>query len=229
MSRSPRILVVDGDAEFRRELADQLSLHEGFRVEEAESLREARELLRTRTFDALVLAARLPDGEGRALCRSLRAEGLRAPIFLVLDGADEPAGDRAEGAEVDGFVARPVRLAELMARLRARLGLAMWSEETSFPVGPYCFRPAQKMLVRGEERIRLTDKETALLEYLCRVGDRPVPRAVLLGEIWGYGAEVTTRTLETHIYRLRQKLEPEPGKHRLLVTEPEGYRLVRSG
>lgn len=228
MSASPKILLVESDAELRRELADQLRLHEGFAVEQAGGAREARACLRRESFDAILIAARLPDGDGAALCRALRAEGVRCPIFLILEG-DQKAGTAAgAGLEVDGYIARPVRLAALMAQLRARLAPLDRAQSASFPIGPYCFQPARKLLLRGEQQIRLTEKEAALLEYLCRMGDRPVPRAVLLGAVWGYGAEVSTRTLETHIYRLRQKLKPEPGQHQLLVTEPEGYRLVRS-
>jgi DNA-binding response OmpR family regulator len=115
-----------------------------------------------------------------------------------------------------------------MARLRAQLRQFELSDDATFQIGPYSFRPAVKMLIAGQKKIHLTDKETAILKYLYRIGDRPVSREVLLGEVWGYNAGVTTHTLETHIYRLRQKLEPKPGENRLLVTEPEGYRLVRT-
>ncbi|MEM7643520.1 MAG: winged helix-turn-helix domain-containing protein, partial [Pseudomonadota bacterium] len=91
----------------------------------------------------------------------------------------------------------------------------------------YTFKPAQKMLVtEDEKKIRLTDKETNILKFLYRANDGTVARDVLLQEVWGYNAEVTTHTLETHIYRLRQKIEPDPTNVRLLVTESGGYRLM---
>ncbi len=103
------------------------------------------------------------------------------------------------------------------------------SDDVTFTIGPYHFKPSAKMLVSQatNRRLHLTEKETAILKYLYRTGDKPVPREVLLDEVWGYNAGVTTHTLETHIYRLRQKIEPEPGRTQLLVTEPGGYRLVR--
>ena len=75
-------------------------------------------------------------------------------------------------------------------------------------------------------KIRLTEKETSILKYLYRSGDKVVSRELLLHEVWGYNAGVTTHTLETHIYRLRQKIEKEPSNAELLVTETGGYKLV---
>ena len=81
------------------------------------------------------------------------------------------------------------------------------------------------LVTEDEKKIRLTEKETNILKYLYRAPEGVVPRDVLLHEVWGYNAGVTTHTLETHIYRLRQKIEPEPSNARLLVTESGGYRL----
>ena len=78
---------------------------------------------------------------------------------------------------------------------------------------------------RAIKKIRLTEKETAILKYLYRVGRKTVPRETAADEVWGYSAAVTTHTLETHVYRLRQKIEPDPQQVQLLVTEPGGYRL----
>jgi len=117
----------------------------------------------------------------------------------------------------------------LLARVRAQLRQFELSDDATFPIGPYAFRPSAKTLTNNEteKKVHLTEKETAILKYLYRMGDRAVPRDVLLDEVWGYNAGVTTHTLETHIYRLRQKVEPDPTNAQILVTEPGGYRLVR--
>lgn len=228
MSSSHRVLIVDDDQEFRRELAEQLALHEGFVVDQAGSVREALEATRRPQHDAIVLDVGLPDGDGRDLCRLLRRNGVKCPIVMLT--AHDTDADTILGLDsgANDYVSKPVRLNVLMARLRAQLRQFELSDDATFQIGPYSFRPAVKMLIAGQKKIHLTDKETAILKYLYRVGDRPVSREVLLGEVWGYNAGVTTHTLETHIYRLRQKLEPKPGEQRLLVTEPEGYRLVRT-
>jgi DNA-binding response OmpR family regulator len=115
----------------------------------------------------------------------------------------------------------------LLARLRAHIRQHERSDDAIFTIGPYTFQPSAKLLVDNEtnKKVRLTDKETAILKYLYRSGDRVVGRDVLLDEVWGYNAGVTTHTLETHVYRLRQKIERDPSNARILLTEPGGYRL----
>jgi DNA-binding response OmpR family regulator len=117
------------------------------------------------------------------------------------------------------------------ARLRAQVRIFENSEDAVFTIGPYTFRPSAKLLQEParNRRIRLTEKESAILKFLYRAGTQPVARQVLLNEVWGYNAAVTTHTLETHIYRLRQKIEPDPSNARLLVTEGGGYRLDPEG
>lgn len=227
MTTGQRILIVDDDVAFRQELAEQLILHEGFAIEQAGTGRQALELVRTRAFDAVVLDVGLPDTDGRDLCRLFRKIGLKAPVVMLT--AHDTDADTILGLEsgANDYVTKPVRLGVLMARLRAQLRQFELSDDATFQIGPYAFRPALKVLIDSNRKIHLTEKETAILKYLYRVGDRPVSRDMLLGEVWGYNAEVTTHTLETHIYRLRQKIEPKPGENRLLVTEADGYRLVR--
>ncbi len=228
MSAGQRVLIVAEDAALRRELAEQLARHEGLAVDQASDPDEARRAVDARPPDAIVLDAELPRGEAWQLCRALGRRGSGCPILLLGPSEADPRVRRALEAGAADWVAKPVRLGLLMTRLRALLHRFESSEDETFAIGPYSFRPALKTLTSAERVVHLTDKETAILRYLCRAGDRAVPREVLLGAIWGYNAGVTTHTLETHIYRLRRKLESTPGDRRLLVTEPEGYRLVRS-
>ena len=229
MTARPRILVVDDTESFREELAAQLDQREGFEVVQAATAAAARAALEAHPpFDLLVLDVGLPDQDGRALCKELRAAGIKAPIVMLtaLSGDDDTIQGLDAGA--NDYVTKPVRLGVLVARVRAQLRQFELSDDVTFQIGPYSFHPASKMLkTSGNKKVRLTEKETAILKYLYRVGDKPVPRDQLLGEVWGYNAGVTTHTLETHIYRLRQKIEPTPGATTLLVTDPQGYRLVR--
>lgn len=228
MHTGSQILVVDDDNDFRQELAEQLALHEGFVVAQAASGKDALALAAGQSFDAVVLDVGLPDTDGRDLCKLLRRKGLKSPVIMltahdndadVIVGLDSGAND---------YVAKPVRLGVLMARIRAQLRQFELSDDATFTIGPFSFTPAVKMLVmENGKKIHLTEKETAILKYLYRIGDRPASREVLLDEVWGYNAAVTTHTLETHIYRLRQKIEPVAGETTILLTEPGGYRLQR--
>ncbi len=227
------ILIVDDDQLLRETLSEQLSVDGEFIAAEAESAVRAEQLLAAREarFDAVILDVGLPDGDGRDLCAKLRRHGLKVPIIILTGSDGETDVVRGLDAGANDYIAKPFRLAELLARLRAQLRIFENSEDAVFTIGPYTFRPAAKLLQEParSRRIRLTEKEAAILKFLYRAGTRAVARQVLLNEVWGYNAAVTTHTLETHIYRLRQKIEPDPSNARLLVTEGGGYRLDPEG
>ncbi len=229
MARSRVLLIIDDDDELRRELAEQLHLHEQLDIREAADGKAGLAKATEAQVDLILLDVGLPDTDGRDLCRLMRRRGVKAPvIMLTAHGTDADAILGLDSGAND-YVAKPFRLAVLLARIRAHLRQFEQSDDATFAIGPYSFRPAAKMLVdqARNRKVHLTEKETAIVKYLYRIGDRAVPRATLLDEVWGYNAGVTTHTLETHIYRLRQKIEPSPEAPAILITEPGGYRLVR--
>jgi len=228
MTASKRILLVDDDEALRQSLSEQLQLHEEFSVVVVGTGGEALEVVKSKYFDAILLDVGLPDMDGREVCRVMRRVGVKTPI-IMLTGADSDA-DTILGldAGANDYVTKPFHLSVLLARVRSQLRQHEQSEDAVFTIGPYSFRPSAKLLLDSarNRKVRLTEKEAAILRYLYRAGDRVVGRDVLLHEVWGYNAAVTTHTLETHVYRLRQKIEQDPSKAEILVTEPGGYRLV---
>lgn len=228
MSRLP-ILLVDDDNDLRMSLAEQLQMSDEFVVTEADTGAAGLDLAKADHFAMILMDVGLPDWDGRELCRMMRKNGITAPI-IMLTGQDSDA-DTILGldAGANDYVAKPFKLNVLLARIRAQLRQHAQSEDAVFTIGPYTFKPAQKLLVTQEsgKKIRLTEKETNILKYLYRSGDAMVSRDVLLREVWGYNAEVTTHTLETHIYRLRQKIEPDPSNATILLTGPGGYKLIQ--
>jgi DNA-binding response OmpR family regulator len=227
MPNVKKILMVDDDEDLREALADQLVLTEEFDVFEAEDGASGLEKAKEAIYDLVLLDVGLPDMDGRELCRLMRKQGVKCPI-LMLTGHDTDS-DTILGldAGANDYVSKPFKFPVLLARIRAQLRQHEQSEDAVFQLGPYTFKPANKMLMTDDEKkIRLTEKETNILKFLYRATDGVVARDVLLHEVWGYNAGVTTHTLETHIYRLRQKIEPDPSNARLLVTESGGYRLV---
>jgi DNA-binding response OmpR family regulator len=223
-----KILLCDDDDALRQSLAEQLRLHEEFETVEVATAGAAIEACKGAHFDAIVLDVGLPDMDGREACRILRRGGTKCPVVMLT--AHDTDSDTILGldAGANDYVTKPFRLNVLLARLRAQLRQHEQSENAVFALGPYSFHPARKLLLdeESEKKIRLTEKETAILKYLYRAGGRVISRDVLLGEVWGYNAGVTTHTLETHVYRLRQKIEPDPSNAQILVTEPGGYKLV---
>jgi DNA-binding response OmpR family regulator len=174
----------------------------------------------------ILLDVDLPDMDGREACRLMRKGGVTCPIVMLTAASTD--ADTILGLEsgANGYLTKPFRFAVLLAHIRAQLRSHEASEDAIFKIGPYEFRPAAKLLLDDKgKKVRLTEKETSILKYLYRSGVKAVPREELLAEVWGYNAGVTTHTLETHVYRLRQKIEPEPGQARLLLTEAGGYRL----
>ncbi|QDH15764.1 response regulator transcription factor [Oecophyllibacter saccharovorans] len=224
------ILVVDDDDALRPLLAAQFRSGGGMAVQEARTIEEARQLLNApdARFDAILLDVTLPDGDGRDFCAELRKTGHRMPIIMLTGSDDEHDIVRGLDAGANDYVVKPFRMGELQARLRAQLRLFENSEDVVFEIGPYEFRPAKKQLLdrTNGQRIHLTEKETAILKFLYRAEGAPVARQVLLNEVWGYNSAVTTHTLETHVYRLRQKIERDLEGAKLLVTSGGGYCLA---
>ncbi|MHB1204249.1 MAG: response regulator transcription factor [Rhodospirillaceae bacterium] len=228
MSSTRTLLIVDDDELLRRALAEQLVSHGEFQViEEAADGLSALAMSKAKVFDIILLDIGLPDMDGRDVCRQMRAQGVRSPIIMLTAADSDDDTITGLNAGANDYVTKPFRMAVLLARVRAHLRQHDQSDDAIFAIGPYKFQPAAKMLMMGEgqRKIRLTEKEAAILKYLYRVGNKTVSRETLLGEVWGYNAGVTTHTLETHIYRLRQKIEADPAQVRLLITEPGGYRL----
>ncbi len=227
MAQLKKILLVDDDDDLREALGEQLVMTEDFDVFEAATGQDALARTKAGLFDLVILDVGLPDTDGRELARVMRKQGVKCPI-VMLTGHDSDS-DMILGldAGANDYVTKPFKFPVLLARIRAQLRTHEQSEDAIFQLGPYTFRPAQKLLLtEDEKKVRLTEKETNILKFLYRAQDGVVPRDVLLHEVWGYNAGVTTHTLETHIYRLRQKIEPDPSNARLLVTESGGYRLV---
>lgn len=226
MSRRRKILIIDDDAALRNSLAEQLAAE--YDTVEAATGADGLDAATTRQFDIILLDVGLPDLDGREVCRRMRSAGVTAPIIMLT----ALAGDRdtIEGldAGANDYVTKPFRLGVLLARLRAQLRQHEASEDAVFTIGPYTFHPGAKLLIytTSRRKIRLTEKETAILRFLYRAGATPVSRETLLGEVWGYNAGVNTHTLETHIYRLRQKIERDPANAEILTTTAGGYRLV---
>ena len=226
MSQVRRILVVDDDALLRLSLVEQLAVHHEFVTLEASNLAGALDTVSKDAIDLVIMDVGLPDGDGREAVKKLRAEGFNKPIILLTghDSDNDIVAGLDSGA--NDYVAKPFRFSVLLARMRAHLRQYELSDDATFQIGTYLFYPGSKLLLTlGGQKLRLTEKETAILQYLNRAKGAVISRDELLREVWGYNANVTTHTLETHIYRLRQKIELEPTNAQLLITDAGGYRL----
>ena len=222
------ILLVDDDNDLRETLVEQLALYEEFTILQESTAAKGINTARNNQIALLVMDVGLPDMDGREAVKLLRKGGFKPPI-IMLTGHDTDS-DTILGLEAgaNDYVTKPFRFAVLLARIRAQLRQHEQSEDATFTVGPYTFKPGQKLLtLENGQKIRLTEKEAAIIRYLYRADQKVVTRDVLLEEVWGYNSGVTTHTLETHVYRLRQKIERDPSNAEILVTENGGYKIVR--
>ena len=227
MLNTRKILIVDDDPEMRDALTEQLSLHEEFETLAVENGSKGVQAAKAGLIDLVIMDVGLPDIDGREAMRILRKNGFKAPIIMLTGHGTN--SDTILGLEsgADDYVTKPFRFAVLLARIRAQLRQHEASEDAIFTIGPYTFRPRSKLLLNPKgNKVHLTEKETSILRYLYRADQRPVSRQTLLQEVWGYNSGVTTHTLETHIYRLRQKMEKDATAPAILVTEAGGYKLV---
>ncbi|HPA37125.1 MAG TPA: response regulator transcription factor [Phenylobacterium sp.] len=227
MAQRKTLLVVDDNDDLRTELAEQLELQDEFTVFQADTgLSGVAEALERRP-DLILLDVDLPDINGREACRQMRDKGVACPVIMLTAADTDDDTIKGLDAGANDYVTKPFKVAVLLARIRAQLRSHEQSEGAVFHLGGYEFRPSAKLLIdQSQKKIRLTEKETNILKYLYRAGEKPVSREELLAEVWGYNAGVTTHTLETHVYRLRQKIEPDPSNAKLLLTEAGGYRLA---
>lgn len=226
---SYHILLCDDDEMLRTTLAEQFSFHEEFTTVEAGMGMEALKIAKQEHFDLIILDVGLPDIDGREVCRMMRKNNINTPIIMLTANISEADTILGLDAGANDYVTKPFRFGILLARIRAHLRQHSLREDASFTVGPYLFKPAEKRLTHKEtgDKVLLTEKENNIIKFLQKANGAPVPREKLLGEVWGYNNQVTTHTLETHIYRLRQKIEEIPKEAKIIITEAGGYRLER--
>ena len=225
-----RILLCDDDEILRGILAQQLRFHEEFIVSEAGTAMQALELAKNENFDLIILDIGLPDLDGHELCRMMRKINITAPIIMLTANISESDTILGLDAGANDYVTKPFKFGVLLARIRAHLRQYSQRTDASFTVGPYLFKPAEKCLTHRNtgDKITLTEKENNIIKFLQKAGGKPVTCEILLGEIWGYNHQISTHTLETHIYRLRQKIEEIPKDAKIIITEAGGYRIDTS-
>lgn len=221
------ILIVDDDEELCSELVDHFSPYgDEFRVLHEGTAGAAIQAVRTGVIDLLLMDVGLPDMDGRDALKVLRRRGFRAPIIVLTARATDADTILAFEAGADDYVTKPFRFPVLLARIRAHLRSYEQTEDATFRIGPFTLKPGKRFLLFANGRkIRLTATETGIIKYLYNADRKVVRREDLLREVWGYDATVSTHTLETHIYRLRQKIAHDTPNSVLLVTEGGGYRL----
>jgi DNA-binding response OmpR family regulator len=224
---SSRLLIVDDDAYLRATLRQQLAV-EGFNnVFEVGFAADLDNVLSHANPDLILLDIQMPDGNSIDICQRLRRNGFAKPIVMLTNNGAEVDIVLGLEAGANDYITKPFRFNELIARIRTQLRQFRASDDARFEIGNLSFVPANKMLYEiGSDRMQaLTEKEATILKFLCRAFSNDVTKDELLAEVWGFQNGVSTHTLETHIYRLRQKIS-RLTKKQLILTIENGYRLA---
>ena len=208
-------------------LLDQLQKQGEYLLEESLSVTEAISLIVKEHFDCILIDSSLADVSLSNLCKNIRQEGVRSPIILVAEELGEDVAIAALDAGANDYVLKPFKINVLVAKIRSNIRQFEQSEFAILRFGRFSFKPGDKILLNNssKEEVRLTDKETAIIKLLYLSGGEVVTRATLLEEVWGYNTTLTTHTLETHIYRIRQKVGNASSGQDFIATESEGYRM----
>ena len=227
MVKRKTILFVSEVLLLKQLLLDQLQKQGEYLLEESLSVTEAISLIVKEHFDCILIDSSLADVSLSNLCKNIRQEGVRSPIILVAEELGEDVAIVALDAGANDYVLKPFKINVLVAKIRSNIRQFEQSEFAILRFGRFSFKPGDKILLNNssKEEVRLTDKETAIIKLLYLSGGEVVTRATLLEEVWGYNTTLTTHTLETHIYRIRQKVGNASSGQDFIATESEGYRM----
>ncbi|MCY4541766.1 MAG: response regulator transcription factor [Rhodobacteraceae bacterium] len=232
------VLVVEDDWAQRKAICrllegDNFLSYRVSKISEAENLKEATELIKSNTFSLAVIDCHFPKSPGHKpkdnglkLCREMRDRNHACPVIIVT-GEALTAEDEARclyGGAND-YLRKPFNDSVLLSRLESLLRQHEGSGNAELQIGPWLFCPSKNLLVRGSVREHLTSKEARLLLMLYKERGLILARPKVKREIWNHDAAIQSHTLETHIYRLRQKMENDPRNPRLIETCERGYRL----
>jgi two-component system, OmpR family, KDP operon response regulator KdpE len=223
---SPEILVVDDEPQIVRGLRVILR-NAGFRVQAADSVASALDAVSVRPPDAMILDLVLPDGSGVDVCSEVRSWSA-LPIIVLSAVGDEREKVRALDAGADDYVTKPFGADELLARLRAVLRRrGEGPDEPAVEVGPVSIDLAARRVMRDGSEVHLTPIEFDLLRVLATHRGKLVTHRRLLQEVWGPGYGDETHYLRVHVAHIRAKLEPDPSRPQIVLTDPGvGYRLA---
>ena len=221
MSSSTKILLVNSDRDLSEALIYQLSLNDKYQIIESGEDNEFTQI-NNNSFNIVIINSQPSKLHGYNLTKKLRTGGFKNPIIMLITQSDASNVDNKLTIEANEYIIKPFKYPTLLKSIELQLRQFGKTEDTQHNIGSYIFKPNSKVLESKNKSIRLTEKENDILKFLYQNLETIVSRETLLHEVWGYNSKVTTHTLETHIYRLRQKIEINPANACFLITETGG-------
>ena len=224
MSSSTKILLVNSDRDLSEALIYQLSLNDKYQIIESGEDNVFTQI-NNNSFNIVIINSQPSKLNGHNLTKKLRTGGFKNPIIMLITQSDASNVDNKLTIEANEYIIKPFKYPALLKSIELQLRQFGKQKTRNIILGLMYLNQTPKILESKNKSIRLTEKENDILKFLYQNLKTIVSREILLHEVWGYNSKVTTHTLETHIYRLRQKIEIDPANACFLITETGGYRL----
>jgi len=221
-----KILLFEPDGLLKNTLLDQVSLNKDFEINEASDLKAIQYQLNKSSFDLIIMGTDKKAYSFSSIGKFIKEVEIINIILFMIEARTSETSSFIESTEKHYFIEKPFRINHLNKKISTILAKISNSHEVTYKIGPFIFLPLKKILVLGEKiKVELTEKEVAILKCLISSSGEAVDKDTLLKQVWNYSPNVTTHTLETHIYRLRQKLEIDSSIPRLIISKDGGFTI----
>ena len=221
-----KILLFEPNNHLRKALFDQISMVQSFEIFDAFRPEDIILQNKNSTFDLIIIGT---DNEAHSFSlinQSIQGTQLNSKILFMVDPSNSISSDFDESLAPNYYIKKPFRVQNLIKKISAILAKISTNIDVAHNIGPFLFYPIKKIVILGDQvKIELTEKEVDILKCLINSGEEYVDREKLLKQVWNYNSDITTHTLETHIYRLRQKLEIDPSIPRLIISKGGGFAI----
>ena len=221
-----KILLLEPNETLRVTISEQLIINKDFDVTLVDSLQDTKWHIAKSTFDLLILGENVQSYSISSFLKFIKERQVTNKILFMRDYGSGQISSSEGFTDNHHFIEKPFRIQHLIKKIESFLAKISGSRDVMHIIGPFVFFPEKKIITfNGQADIELTEKEVGILKCLLSSGEEIVDKDEILKQVWNYNPGVTTHTLETHIYRLRQKLEISPATPRIIVSERGGFKL----
>jgi DNA-binding response OmpR family regulator len=221
-----KILLFEPDELFRNTLLEQISLNKDFAVTEVSSFDDVQSQLVKSSFDLLIMGTDTEAYRLSSIGRFIKDAKITSVVLFMIDAETSKTLSFEGSKEKLNFIEKPFRIHHFNRTISTILAKISNLNDVTHKIGPFIFFPLKKIIMLDEKiKVELTGKEVDILKCLISSAGEAVDRDKLLKQVWNYSSDVTTHTLETHIYRLRQKLEADPSIPRLIISQAGGFSI----
>ena len=219
-------LLFEPDELLRNTWLEQISINRDLNVKAVSTFEDLQSQLKKSSFDLIIMGSDREIYCFSSIRRFIKEAEITDVVLFITEAETSGASSFEENIENHYFIEKPLKIKHLIKKISTILAKISNSNEITHEIGPFVFFPLRKVIMLGDEtKVELTEKEVDILKCLISSDEETVDRDVLLKQVWNYSSDVTTHTLETHIYRLRQKLEIDTSIPRLIISKGGGFKI----